>query len=114
MKYINFPVIIAATLAISGCGTNKPYAQNPFNPKANIPYYSAPKNTGNVSDSVAFRAGSVVLATASRPISGTLPHGADIGITAVALLFGGKGKTKPLVMADHANYLTISIRSFAT
>jgi hypothetical protein len=109
MKHIIIPAIIAIHFVISGCTTYRPYAQNPFNPTAKIPHAatSTKSSTGKVSDSTAFRAASLGLAAASRPIPGAIHHGAEIGIASVLLL--GSGRSKPLVMAHHANYLTIDM-----
>ena len=63
-----------------------------------------PVNTGKVSDSTVFRAGNLGLAAASRPIPGTLPYGAGVGIAAALLL--GSGNSKPLI-AEHANNLLV-------
>lgn len=78
-----------ATVAISGCSVNKPYAQNPFNPEARISD-SATQNAG--SDSRVSKAADLGLAAASRPIPGALPHGADIGISSALFLLSGGHK----------------------
>lgn len=105
MKNTTLPAIIAL-FVISGCATYRPYAQNPFNITANIsPAHTTPDNTGKVSDSTAFRAANLGLAAVSRPIPGTLPHGAGVGIATALLL--GSGKSKPLNTVGIANYLTM-------
>lgn len=107
MKNILTITIFTSIFALSGCVPFKPYAQNPFNPNAKLESNPASQNTGKVTDSTTFRAGSLGLAAASRPIPGSLPHGAGVGIATALLL--GSGKSKPLVSSNNGNYLVAAM-----
>jgi hypothetical protein len=101
-----FAIFLTACL-ISGCGTFKPYAQNPFNPEARIKPTPTAASAGDGGKSLASRATNLGLAAASRPIPGALPHGAGVGIAAAALLLGGP--SRPRIVPDNDNYLLIAM-----
>jgi len=85
----------------------KPYTQNPFNPNAKLEPNPPSKNTGKVTDSTTFRTGSLGLAAASRPIPGSLPHGAGVGIAAAQLLLADPAK--PEVSSNNGNYFVATM-----
>jgi hypothetical protein len=101
-----FAILLTACL-ISGCGTFKPYAQNPFNPEARIKPASTEPTAGGGDRSLAYRATDLGLTAASRPIAGAIPHGAEVGIAAAALLLGGP--SGPGIVPDNDNYLLIGM-----
>jgi hypothetical protein len=101
-----FAILLTACL-ISGCGTFKPYAQNPFNPEARIKPTPTTASAGGGGKSLASRTTNLGLAAASRPIPGALPHGAGVGIAAAALLLGGP--SRPSIVPDNDNYLIIAM-----
>lgn len=81
---------------------HKSYAQNPFNPSARLSNVaSTTQNTS--SGSTVSRAAGLGLSTASRPIPGAIPSGADIGIAAA--LFLGSASSKSSHGAINQNYL---------
>ncbi|NOU12728.1 MAG: hypothetical protein HOO92_01995 [Methylococcaceae bacterium] len=95
-------------LFLPACVPIKPYAQNPFNPTAKLASSEADVQRGKISDSTAFKAGSVAIAASTQSIPGALPSGAGVGV-AVAGLLVNSGSSRPLNYADNSNYLTIGM-----
>lgn len=104
----NALAILLFACLVSGCGTFKPYAQNPFNPDARIKPASTTANKFEEGKSFGARATKLGLAAASRPIPGTLPHGVDVGIAAAGMLLGG-ASNKERISSDNANYLVVAM-----
>jgi len=106
MKPVKILIITTFILMSYGCSTYKPYAQNPYNLYARIPR-AVSNNPGKVSDSAAFRSGSLALAAGSRSIPGALPTNAAVGIAAASLLLSGP--SRPLLTSEHPNYLSAAL-----
>ncbi|MBF6650664.1 hypothetical protein [Methylobacter sp. BlB1] len=106
-SHFNIFAILITVFLVSGCGTFKPYAQNPFNPDARIKPISTAESAGGGGRSLAYRATDLGLTAASRPVPGTIPHGAEVGIAAAALLLGGPSGSG--IVPDNDNYLLIGM-----
>ncbi|NOU15803.1 MAG: hypothetical protein HOO92_17870 [Methylococcaceae bacterium] len=104
---LNIFIFLVASHLLA-CAPIRLYAQNPFNPAANPTSSDPHDQTGKISDSTAFKAGKVAIASSTQSISGALPSGAGVGVAVAGLLLSS-GSSRPLNYADNSNYLTIGM-----